>query len=180
MIKQLEDALKKQEEATQKATQAAIKQVSDVMKAAAEARQKRQEELSTAKESWQYGEDFSEAKRAKDVAWLQDAMGKAAEAMRTATTASCFREASSRYGAARSALQGLDEEDRKTEIERLQGLLASMQGSPVSNYTAAGFSMGEQLGTEENISRNVEQIVRLLQEQMAKQLQTFNLGQGTI
>lgn len=55
-----------------------------------------------------------------------------------------------------------------------------MKASPVSNYTAAGFSMGEQLGAEENISRNVEQIVRLLQEQMAKQLQTFNLGQGTI
>ena len=107
-------------------------------------------------------------------------MNTAAEAMRPAKTAAEYREASSRYGSARSALQGIDEEGRKTEIERLQGLLDSMKASPVSNYTAAGFSMGEQLGTEENISRNVEQIVRLLQEQMAKQLQTFNLGQGTI
>ena len=145
-----------------------------------EQRARQQEELDKARSDWRYSEAFSQARRAKDVAWLQDSMNKAAAAMSTATTASGFREASSRYGAARSALQGLDEEGRKTEIERLKGLLDSMKASPVSNYTAAGFSMGEQLGAEENISRNVEQIVRLLQEQMAKQLQTFNLGQGTI
>jgi len=39
--------------------------------------------------------------------------------MRTATTASGFREAWSRYGSARSALQGIDEEKAK-EAKRLE------------------------------------------------------------
>lgn len=178
VVKQLEDALKKQEEATQKATQAAIKQVTDVMKAAAEARQKRQEELSTAKEKFQYGEDFKSAVQTKDTAWLEDAFGKAVERMQSAKTASEYSAAAGQATQARDALKDI----AKGDLTSLQDQLKTLIGisGPVSGFSAAGFSMGEQLSPVDNISRNVEQIVMLMREQMQKSLASYNTGNITL
>ena len=178
VVKQLEDALKKQEEATQKATQAAIKQVTDVMKAAAEARQKRQEELSAAKERFQYSEDFKSAVQSRDTAWLEDAFGKAVERMQSAKTASEFNAAAGQATQARDALKNISQEDLTSLQDQLKTLIGI--SGPVSGFTAAGFSMGEQFSPVDNISRNVEQIVMLMREQMQKSLASYNTGKITL
>lgn len=81
------------------------------MKAAAEARQKRQEELSAAKERFQYSEDFKSAVQSRDTAWLEDAFGKAVERMQSAKTASEFNAAAGQATQARDALKNISQED---------------------------------------------------------------------
>ena len=61
---------------------------------------------------------------------------------------------------------------RKAEEEQRAGASALQErfkqltgiGSAVSDYTAAGFSMGENFGPIDGISRDVQEIVRLMQE----------------
>lgn len=81
------------------------------MKAAAEARQKRQKELSEAKEKFQYSEDFRSAVQSRDTAWLEDAFGKAVERMQSAKTASEYSAAAGQATQARDALQDIAKGD---------------------------------------------------------------------
>lgn len=172
VIKQLEDALKKQEEATQKATDAATKQVSDMLKAAAEARQKREQELSAAKEKFQYGEDFKSAVQSKDTAWLEDAFGKAVERMQSAKTASEYSNAAGQAVQARDALKNIAKEELASLQEQLKSRIG-IQG-PMSGFSALGFSMGETLNPTAGIERQIDQIIRLMQDQMRRDLQVVN------
>lgn len=98
--------------------------------------------------------------------------------MQSAKTASEFSTAAGQATQARDALKNISQGD----LTSLQDQLKSLMGitGPVSGYAAAGFSMGEQLSPIDNISRNVEQIVMLMREQLQKSLASYNTGNITL
>lgn len=58
--------------------------------------------------------------------------------------------------------------------EKISTLLNGLNTSPVSNYSALGFSMGEVMNPIGNIENQIDQIIRLIQEQMSRQIQYVN------
>ena len=164
VIDRLNDALKKQTDAQQKAVDAAIQISQKYIKATQDAVNTRVSELESAKSKAVYGEQFQSAVQSKDTAWLEDALYKAVEAMGNAQTASEYNLAYGQAKTARDALRTLARDEQQSLQQQLQSLTGIQ--SPVSNFTAAGFSMGEQFSTVDNISKNVDEIVRLMREQM--------------
>ena len=86
------------------------------------------------------------------MAYFREQMKRAQQAMANATTAQQFTEAASYYTNARSQIESIEKsKDKGTRIDYSK-MMEMLAGSAVSNFSAAGFGMGEQM----NITSTVE------------------------
>ena len=58
--------------------------------------------------------------------------------------------------------------------ETLTNAWKNLTTSPTSNYSALGFSMGETLSPINDIERQIDQIIRLMENQMKQSIQYVN------
>lgn len=62
----------------------------------------------------------------------------------------------------------------KIQREKISTLINGLNTSPVSNYSALGFSMGEVMNPIGNIENQIDQIIRLMENQMKQSIQYVN------
>jgi hypothetical protein len=94
-------------------------------------------------------------------------MEEAAYAMEHVTSAEDFSKESSRFSMARSKVEAI-------QRETLNNSWKNLTSNPVSGYTALGFSMGETLNPISDIERQIDQIIRLMENQMKQSVQYVN------
>ena len=107
------------------------------------------------------------AERTNDLSYFQEVMEKARERMSTATTAEEFKQGEQRETYARSQIENI-------QRDTIQNAWKSLITSPTSNYSALGFSMGETLSPINDIERQIDQIIRLMENQMKQSVQYVN------
>jgi hypothetical protein len=134
--------------------------------------------------------ELQEAEENRNVQWIHQQLGLARERMGAATNAGEYNEQASWVSRFENSLKNIEkanqadkdkatkdaqkEQDLRTRAlqERFQFLTGL--GSPVSDFSAAGFSMGEVDGITGNIENQIDQIIRLMQEQISRNIQFVN------
>lgn len=87
--------------------------------------------------------------------------------MEEATTAEDFNYAASIKSYATKQIENINK-------ELLNSAWNGLTTSPVSNYSSLGFSMGETLSPISDIERQIDQIIRLMENQMKQSVQYVN------
>ena len=127
----------------------------------------RKKALRESMEDWNQSERDNQASKLKDVEYFKKVMEEAAYEMEHVTTAEDFSKASSRFSMARSQVEAI-------QRETLSNAWKNLMTSPVSGYTSLGFSMGETLSPINDIERQIDQIIRLMENQMKQSVQYVN------
>lgn len=94
-------------------------------------------------------------------------MEEARERMATATTAEEFNQGATRETYARNQIENI-------QRDTLQNAWKSLITNPTSSYSTLGFSMGETLSPINDIERQIDQIIRLMENQMKQSIQYVN------
>lgn len=177
-IAQLEEALKKLNAALQEEADKAWKEA----KEEALAEEERIRSLREAQEDWKTAEADYTATKKKDLAYFQQAMKDAQYAMEHAGTAEDFHAASSRYISARSQVDSIEQYNKSKEpkVKDYADLMQQLVGGAASTYSAAGFSMGETTDITDTVERQLDMVIRLLQDQLRKDLTVVNTSDNTI
>jgi hypothetical protein len=107
------------------------------------------------------------AERTNDISYFKNAIEEGRNQMKTATTADEFNRGAERETYARGRIENIQNEMMRTAWN-------SLNTSPVSNYSALGFSMGEVMNPISDIERQIDQIIRLMENQMKQSVQYVN------
>ena len=109
-------------------------------------------------------------------------MKDAQYAMEHASTAEDFHAASSRYISARSQVDSIEQYNKSKEpkVKDYADLMQQLVGGAASTYSAAGFSMGETTDITDTVERQLDIVIRLLQDQLRKDLTVVNTSDNTI
>lgn len=127
----------------------------------------RKKALRESMEDWNQSERDNQSSKLKDVEYFKKVMEEAAYAMEHVTSAEDFSKESSRFSMARSQVEAI-------QRETLTNAWKNLTTSPTSNYSALGFSMGETLSPINDIERQIDQIIRLMENQMKQSVQYVN------
>jgi hypothetical protein len=147
--------------------QQALEQLWAKQREVAEREVKRAEDLALARADYQDTERSRIASMKGDISYFQNMMEESKRVMNNATDANDYNAAASRVDYARGQIESI-------QREKISTLLNGLNTSPVSNYSALGFSMGEVMSPIGNIENQIDQIIRLMQEQMSRQIQYVN------
>ena len=141
----------------------------------------RQDKLEAARKAWAQAEEDYNAQRRDSLAYFQQVMAQAKLDMENAYDEADFQKASSRLSWARSnadrIIDARDAEEAKKPKEKMADFASLMQtlaGTAVSNFSAAGFGMGEQMDLTSTIENQLNEVIRLMQEQLRKDLTVTN------
>lgn len=127
----------------------------------------RKKALREAAEDWNQSERDYQASKLKDLEYFKGVMKEAAYAMEHVNSAEDFTKESSRFSMARSQIEAI-------QRETLNNAWKNLTSNPVSSYSALGFSMGETLSPISDIERQIDQIIRLMENQMKQSVQYVN------
>lgn len=163
VIEQLQTSIQKLKEQEQKTLEERVEKEKNAAKDLDEARQK-----------FKISEEQYSAAKNRDMAYFREQMKRAQQAMANATTAQQFTEAASYYTNARSQIESIEKsKDKGTRIDYSK-MMEMLAGSAVSNFSAAGFGMGEQMNITSTVENQLNEVIRLMQEQLRKDLKVVN------
>lgn len=163
VIEQLQEAIETLNEKEVKLREKANKELEEKL----EKEQKIARELEEARQDYAVSQRDLIAERSNDISYFQEVMEEARERMATATTAEDFNKGATRETYARSQVEAI-------QRETLTNAWKNLTTSPTSNYSALGFSMGETLSPISDIERQIDQIIRLMENQMKQSVQYVN------
>lgn len=163
VIEQLQEAIEKIDEKELKLREKAAKELEEKL----EKEKKIADELDEARMKYAVSQKDLVAERTNDISYFKRVIEEGRNQMNTATTAEEFNRGADRETYARGRIENIQNEMMRTAWNALNT-------SPVSNYSALGFSMGEVMSPIGNIENQIDQIIRLMQEQMSRQIQYVN------
>lgn len=172
MIDTLEEAVKARKEA-------ADEEVEEI--------KENRKSLQKAREEFDLSEKDRAAEASNDIDYFAAAMADAKRKMTLAyqnEDLSAWQEAKQRFTSARGTYESLwqkrNAEEAKIKDEDVEikeptaadyaTALQSLTGTAPSSFSAAGFSMGESLNPTAEVERQLDEVIRLMQEQLRKEL----------
>lgn len=163
VIEQLQDAIEKIDEKEIQLREKAAKELEDKIKKEKEISDK----LEEARQNYAVSQKDLVAERTNDISYFQGVLEKGRARMQSATTADEFNQGATREAYAKNQIENI----QRTMIENAWKNLTT---SPTSNFSALGFSMGETLSPISDIERQIDQIIRLMENQMKQSVQYVN------
>lgn len=163
VIEQLQDAIEKIDEKEIQLREKAAKELEDKIKKEKEISDK----LEEARQNYAVSQKDLIAERTNDISYFQGVLEKGRARMQSATTADEFNQGASREAYAKNQIENI----QRTIVENAWKNLTT---SPTSNFSALGFSMGETLSPISDIERQIDQIIRLMENQMKQSVQYVN------